>query len=61
VRVWPQFELTQERLEQIAAHITTFSLCSLRAMSEQSMSEQSMSVQSMSVQSMAQQKKATTE
>ncbi len=46
VRVWPEFELTQERLDQIAAHITTFSLCSLRAMAEQSL---------------AQQKKATTE
>ncbi len=46
VRVWPQFELTQERLDQIAAHITTFSLCSLRAMAEQIM---------------AQKKKATTE
>ena len=61
VRVWPQFELTQERLEQIAAHITTFSLCSLRAISEQSMSEQSMSEQSMAGQSTAEQKKATTE
>ncbi len=35
VRLWPQFELTQERLEQIAAHITNFSLCSLRAMAQQ--------------------------
>jgi TetR/AcrR family transcriptional regulator, regulator of cefoperazone and chloramphenicol sensitivity len=35
VRVWPQFELTQERLDQIAAHITNFSLCSLRAMARQ--------------------------
>jgi AcrR family transcriptional regulator len=31
VRLWPEFELTKERLEQIAAHITDFSLCSLRA------------------------------
>jgi AcrR family transcriptional regulator len=52
VRIWPQFELTQERLEQIAAHITTFSLCSLRAMAGQSMAQYSMATR---------QKKATNE
>jgi AcrR family transcriptional regulator len=52
VRIWPQFELTQERLDQIAAHITTFSLCSLRAMGDKSRAEQSVATQ---------QKKATNE
>jgi len=34
-RLWPRFQLTQQRLEQIAAHITDFSLCSLHALAGQ--------------------------
>jgi hypothetical protein len=31
-RVWPELQLTPERIEQIADHIADFSLCSLHAL-----------------------------
>lgn len=34
--LWPALELTPERLDQIATHIATFTLCSLHAMAEDS-------------------------
>jgi hypothetical protein len=31
-RLWPDFQITKERVDQVAAHITEFSLCAIRAM-----------------------------
>ena len=33
-RVWPKLEMTEERIQQIATHISDFSLCSLHSMAK---------------------------